>query len=173
MENTPQLENHNKNTPTFFYIFTTVNQKLNSIQFMANSIDRQNLKSMDEDHADFLDIVNNIEVENCQKGFDHGSHIQKEKLSREGFQLGLTKGFEVGNEIAFYQSFAQTWLMVAPSPKEKKVLEQLLKLAQTIPEHNSKEDTLLDLKQALNAKFKQASAILKLDTKPSVDEFSW
>ena len=140
---------------------------------MAQSIDRQNnCQSMDEDHADFLDTVNNIEVETCQEGFDHGSHIQKEKLSREGFQLGLAKGFEVGNEVAFYQSFAHTWLLVA-KPKEKKVLEQLLKLSQTVPEHNSKEDTLIDLKQALNAKFKQASAILKLDTKPSVSEISW
>lgn len=140
---------------------------------MAQSIDRQNnCQSMDEDHADFLDTVNNIEVETCQKGFDHGSHIQKEKLSREGFQLGLAKGFEVGNEVAFYQSFAQTWLLVA-KPKEKKVLEQLLRLTQTVPEHNSKEDTLIDLKQALNAKFKQASAILKLDTKPSASEISW
>ena len=141
---------------------------------MAALVDQHDCQPVEEDNDDFLDTVNNIEVETCQQGFDHGSHIQKEKLSREGFQLGLAKGFEVGNEIAFYQSFAQTWLLVVKSPREKKVLEQLLKLAQAVPEENSKEDTLLDLKQALNAKFKQASAILKLDTKSSAgSDISW
>ena len=121
---------------------------------------------------DFLDAVNNIEAEHCQKGFHHGSNIQKEKLSREGFQLGLSKGFEIGNEIGFYQAFAQTWLVIATT-KEKKVLQQLLKLTQEFPEHNSKEDTVVELKQALNAKFKQACAVLKLDTKSETKDTTW
>ena len=124
------------------------------------------------DTEDFLDAVNNIEAENCLKGFEQGSQIQKEKLSREGFQLGFQKGFEIGNEIGFYQAFAQTWLAVA-GPKEQKVLRQLLKLTQDFPEHNSKEDTVVEYKQALNAKFKQASAILKLDTKPDTGDITW
>lgn len=111
---------------------------------------------------DFFDAILNIEETKTREGFAKGTEAQKVKLTLEGFNLGLTKGFEIGSEVSFYQSFAETWLQnpKGVSEKEQKVLEQLLKLTQEFPKDNSKEqDTKL---KAINAKFKQSCAMLKI-----------
>ena len=118
-----------------------------------------------DNEFDLFESILSIEETKTREGFKQGHKVQQEKFNCEGFNLGLTKGFEIGNEIAFYQAFAQTWLDLPQiSSKEKKVLEQLLKLTQEFPQDNS-EEKAAELKLAVNAKFKQASAILKLKSK--------
>lgn len=116
-------------------------------------------------NEDIFDAILNIEESKTKEGQYQGNKVQKEKFTSEGFNLGLKKGFEVGSEIAFYKAFAQTWLQL-PNLKEKeaKVLEQLLKLIEKFPTHNSKEESETDCKLAINAKFKQACAILKINS---------
>ena len=94
-----------------------------------------------EKEIDPFDAILNIEEEQTKLGHQQGQKLQKTKYTLEGFNLGLSKGFEIGSEIAFYQAFAKTWLSHPKiSVKEKKVLEQLLKLTQKFPQHNSKEE---------------------------------
>jgi hypothetical protein len=140
---------------------------------MASKING-NQNGNQEKEIDPFDAILNIEEEQTKLGHQQGQKIQKIKFTLEGFNLGLSKGFEAGSEIAFYQAFAKTWLSHPNiSGKEKKVLEQLLKLTQKYPEHNSKEEETGVLKQSMNAKFKQACAVLKIDAKNSTQDFTW
>ena len=134
----------------------------------SNQISNGNQNGVqEEDSVEFdFDAILNIEGNQTRLGFEQGQNLQKTRFTVEGFNLGLSKGFEVGSEVAFYQAFAKTWLSHPKiSAKQKKVLEQLVKLTQKFPEHNSKEEETSDIKLSMNAKFKQACAILKVDAK--------
>jgi len=140
---------------------------------MASKI-HGNQNGNQEKEVDPFDTILNIEEDQTKLGLQQGQKLQKTRFTLEGFNLGLSKGFEVGSEIAFYQAFAKTWLSHPNiSGKEKKVLEQLLKLTQKFPEHNSKEEETAVIKQSMNAKFKQACAILKIDAKSSSQDSTW
>ena len=39
----------------------------------------------------------------------------------EGFSLGVKKGFEIGSEIGFFESFAKVWLKLVEADSDKKV----------------------------------------------------
>lgn len=126
-----------------------------------------------EEEIDPFDAILNIEENQTKLGLQQGQNAQKIKFTLEGFNLGLSKGFEVGSEVAFYQAFAQTWLKHPRiSAKETKVLEQLLKLTQEFPAYNSKEEKTSDIKQLMNSKFKLACKLLKIKNKQAQDN-SW
>ena len=115
----------------------------------SNQISNGNQNGVqEEDNVEFdFDAILNIEGNQTRLGFEQGQNLQKTRFTVEGFNLGLSKGFEVGYEVAFYQAFAKTWLSHPKiSDKQKKVLEQLLKLTQKFPEHNSKEEETSDIK---------------------------
>jgi len=128
-----------------------------------------------EEEIDPFDAILNIEENQTRLGLQQGQIAQKTKFTLEGFNLGLSKGFEVGSEVAFYQAFAQTWLKHPRiSAKETKVLEQLLKLTQEFPAYNSKEEKTSDIKQSMNSKFKLACKLLKIDAKnKQAQDNSW
>ena len=126
-----------------------------------------------EKETELFDDIVNIEETHLESGYREGDQVQKAKLKREGFDLGFSKGFQIGTEVAFYQAFASTWLNSGTiQPKQAKVLEQLLKLTRDFPTFNNKE---VDLQPSMNAKFKQACAVLKLDSKDTSSKFdsSW
>ena len=116
----------------------------------------------------------NVEEKTLEKGLKEGEDISFHKHFTEGFALGLVKGYEVGSEITFYQVFAKTWLdLTKDHPKEQKLLQQLLELAEQCPEFNSKEENS-NLRRKLNAKFKQVCAVLKLNTRAiESNDTSW
>ena len=139
-------------------------------------IDGNQSGNHEEESVEFdFDAILNIEENQSKLGFEQGQILQKTKFTLEGFNLGVSKGFEVGSEVSFYQAFAKTWLSHPKiSAKETKVLEQLLKLTQKFPEHNCKEEENTDIKLSMNAKFKQACAILKVDAKSdNSQDSSW
>lgn len=120
-------------------------------------------------------LLLNVEEKTLEKGLKEGEDISFHKHFTEGFALGLVKGYEVGSEITFYKVFAKTWLDLAKDdqPKEQKLLQQLLELAEQCPEFNSKEENS-NLRQKLNAKFKQVCAVLKLNTRAiESNDTSW
>ena len=119
-------------------------------------------------------LLLNVEEKTLEKGLKEGEDISFHKHFTEGFALGLVKGYEVGSEITFYQVFVKTWLdLTKDHPKEQKLLQQLLELAEQCPEFNSKEENS-NLRQKLNAKFKQVCAVLKLNTRAiESNDTSW
>ena len=119
-------------------------------------------------------LLLNVEEKTLEKGLKEGEDISFHKHFTEGFALGLVKGYEVGSEITFYKVFAKTWLdLTKDHPKEQKLLQQLLELAQKCPEFNSKEENS-NLRRKLNAKFKQVCAVLKLNTRAiESNDTSW
>ena len=67
-----------------------------------------------------------------------GSAVATERDRKEGFILGLKKGFEIGSEVGFFQSFAQVWIKLIQEPsadgqdnskKNQKVKSELEKLS--------------------------------------------
>jgi hypothetical protein len=134
-------------------------------------------KSIEEPNSnDFDDLVDrllSIEDQNAKLGFSRGSTAAHQKNVVEGYSLGVVKGIESGTEIGIYLAFANTWLAfieLADSSKDagkaKKPLKQLLALAEKCTDSNTKDESTLELKQSLQAKFKQSCAILKVDSTP-------
>ncbi len=126
-----------------------------------------------DESSDPFDAILNIEETKTKQGYTLGKEAQKEKLTCEGFNLGLSKGIEVGAEIGLYQALARTWLQHPEvTSKEKKLLEQLATLCREFPAHN--DENSAELKQKINAKFKQVCANLKISTNiPSGKDQSW
>lgn len=116
--------------------------------------------------TDLFDAILSVEESNCERGYLQGQKAWQLKYFREGFSLGLAKGYEAGNEVAFYRAFAKTWsALLHDKPREKKVVDQLLALTDKCPNYNSKDDSLIELKQSMNAKFRQLCAVLKIEVK--------
>ena len=51
-----------------------------------------------EKEIDPFDAILNIEEEQTKLGHQQGQKLQKTKYTLEGFNLGLSKGFEIGSE---------------------------------------------------------------------------
>ena len=127
-----------------------------------------------QQNDDLFDGILNIEENKTQEGLESGLKAQRVKLNLEGFNLGLTKGFEIGSQLSFYENFAKTWLSIPKtgiSEKERKVLEQLLKLTKEFPKENTKDQ---DLKLSkIEGKFKQVCAMLKIKSEKSEKDSTW
>ena len=50
-----------------------------------------------------------------------GSLVASNRDRSEGFSLGVKKGFEIGSEIGFFESFAKVWLKLVEADSDKKV----------------------------------------------------
>lgn len=114
------------------------------------------------DPFDFdIDVVNNVEEdayqEGYRQGFDHGALHG----TFEGRELGRDKGFELWEEVAFYQGMAEVWRECLEqadaaghsSRKQSKQIQHLAgleKLISFFPVTNTSSDPSLDLSQPTN-----------------------
>ncbi|KAH7103439.1 DUF1715-domain-containing protein [Auriculariales sp. MPI-PUGE-AT-0066] len=90
----------------------------------------------------FSDIVN-VERNFFDAGYAHGVEQGRLVGFEEGRQLGIAKGFEMWEEIAFYEGFASTWKSFLEASAESRGLQQanaLLELITKFPTSNPKHE---------------------------------
>lgn len=68
-----------------------------------------------------LDLVNNLEESAYQDGFEQGHEHGQLHGTFEGRDLGRVKGFELWEEVGFYEGTARTWrrLIECSAPADK------------------------------------------------------
>jgi hypothetical protein len=87
-----------------------------------------------------------------------GSAVASERDQKEGFILGVKKGFEIGSEVGFFQSFAQVWIKLVQAQSEgqnkknQKVKSELEKLAQLAAKASGQVPIQQNVVQLVNCK---------------------
>ncbi|PWN43563.1 hypothetical protein IE81DRAFT_288504, partial [Ceraceosorus guamensis] len=88
-----------------------------------------------------LDTLDNVEESSYHVGYDDGHHHGVLHGKFEGRSIGRTKGFELWEEVGYYESMSQTWLSLldaqtshpaALSRKQQKQRQQLVNLLSLI-----------------------------------------
>eukprot|EP00274_Cyanoptyche_gloeocystis_P008195 CAMPEP_0196652214 /NCGR_PEP_ID=MMETSP1086-20130531/1447_1 /TAXON_ID=77921 /ORGANISM="Cyanoptyche gloeocystis , Strain SAG4.97" /LENGTH=134 /DNA_ID=CAMNT_0041982635 /DNA_START=80 /DNA_END=484 /DNA_ORIENTATION=+ len=114
--------------------------------------------------ADFLDAVLHIDEQFIQDGYEQGRIIGQEVERKEGAALGVQKGFEIGNEVGFYEGCLQVWEALCISHPElfsDRSLKSLQILREKIAEfswNDPRKEDILDVLDQIRGKFKQSKS---------------
>ncbi|CAJ0918397.1 19812_t:CDS:2 [Entrophospora sp. SA101] len=121
---------------------------------------------------DFDDLVN-LETMFIEIGKEDGIKAGFNSGKLEGYVLGCEKGFEISQEIGFYNGVTEIWLKfivglddssnLLPNVNNKRIikeLESLRELISTFPIENQQNIEFLDLLNKIRSKFKVCASLL-------------
>lgn len=112
------------------------------------------------------------------ESYKEGFKIGAAKGNPEGYHLGYHRGAEIGSEIGYYTGVTESYLNSAKdgnlSEKIVKSLENLKKLLDNFPRHNSEDVDIVEEASIIRAKFRKVCAQLKIDIAyPEVSNLSF
>jgi len=131
------------------------------------------MSSIDDAYAE-LESLLNIEQKFYDEGFEDGLKHGKELGLIEGRTIGKGKGFEMWEELGFYEGFALMWQAVYTSQNRDTEraahhIRHLLDLIKQFPQVNPPESSDLDIpKMFLQVRSRYKALCSTLGVKPSL-----
>ena len=127
--------------------------------------------SMDQKSAGVFDLLETVDETSYQEGFRDGHADGLLSRKEDAREVGLMTGFQVGEELGFYQGCLHVWTSVPRidpgmfSVRMKKNIDQMSALVRSYPMSGHEDEKIQEIVEKIKLKFRMITGTLgvKLD----------